>query len=200
MVQPQYLEFAFPSCWLYDVLRALDYFRGSGADPDPRTPEAVEVVQSKRQPDGRWLLDRIHPGRVYFDFAAARHAEPLEHPPRASVLNCWDVVPPLGEHCPLVCLWLPHRLLAGPTTSPTVLSPAHIGRNHVEPLMATGGDGPVALARAPTPGRIAPSRPRNRARHVRVLRQRVRPAPPNPVGRSWPCSRSPRMPSLRSAV
>jgi hypothetical protein len=29
--------------------------------------EAVEVVQSKRKPDGRWLLDRIHPGQVYFD-------------------------------------------------------------------------------------------------------------------------------------
>ena len=28
--------------------------------------QAVEVVRSKRQPDGRWLLDRIHPGRVHF--------------------------------------------------------------------------------------------------------------------------------------
>jgi hypothetical protein len=24
-------------------------------------------VESKRQADGRWLLDRIHPGRVHFD-------------------------------------------------------------------------------------------------------------------------------------
>ena len=29
--------------------------------------EAVAVLQSKRQPDGRWLLDRIYPGRVHFD-------------------------------------------------------------------------------------------------------------------------------------
>jgi hypothetical protein len=29
--------------------------------------EAIDVVLSKRQPDGRWLLDRVHPGRVYFD-------------------------------------------------------------------------------------------------------------------------------------
>ena len=28
--------------------------------------EAVDVVRSKRQPDGRWLLDRVHPGRVHF--------------------------------------------------------------------------------------------------------------------------------------
>jgi hypothetical protein len=27
----------------------------------------VEVVRSKQQPDGRRLLDPIHPGRVYFD-------------------------------------------------------------------------------------------------------------------------------------
>jgi hypothetical protein len=67
LVQPAYLEFAFPYYWHYDVLRALDYFRTSGANPDPRMAEAVEVVQSKQQPDGRWLLDRIHPGQVYFD-------------------------------------------------------------------------------------------------------------------------------------
>jgi hypothetical protein len=67
VVQPAYLEFAFPHYWHYDVLRALDYFRHSGARPDPRMAEAVAVVRSKRQPDGRWLLDRIHTGRVHFD-------------------------------------------------------------------------------------------------------------------------------------
>lgn len=63
----KYLEFAFPHYWHYDILRALDYFRRAGADPESRMSEAVEVVRSKQQSDGRWLLDRIHPGRVYFD-------------------------------------------------------------------------------------------------------------------------------------
>ena len=67
IVDPAYLDFAFPYYWRYDVLRALDYFRRARADPEPRMAEAVDVVQSKRQPDGRWLLDRIHPGRVFFD-------------------------------------------------------------------------------------------------------------------------------------
>jgi hypothetical protein len=67
VVDPEYLEFAFPFYWHYDLLRALDYFRGSGADADPRMTEAVAIVRSRRQPDGRWLLDRIHPGRVHFD-------------------------------------------------------------------------------------------------------------------------------------
>jgi hypothetical protein len=66
VVDPAYLDFAFPYYWHYDVLRALDYFRRSGAERDSRLAEAVEVVRSKRQPDGRWLLDRVHPGRVHF--------------------------------------------------------------------------------------------------------------------------------------
>jgi hypothetical protein len=67
VVRPQYLDLAFPFYWHYDVLRALDLFRRGGAARDPRLAEAVEVVRSKRQPDGRWLLDRIHPGAVHFD-------------------------------------------------------------------------------------------------------------------------------------
>ena len=67
VADPAYLDFAFPYYWHYDVLRALDYFGRAGADPDPRLAEAIEVVESKQQPDGRWLLDRLHPGKVHFD-------------------------------------------------------------------------------------------------------------------------------------
>jgi hypothetical protein len=66
VVKADYLDLAFPYYWHYDVLRALDYFRRSGRKPDPRMAEAVEVVRSKRQPDGRWVLDRVHDGRVHF--------------------------------------------------------------------------------------------------------------------------------------
>ena len=66
VVDPAYLDFAFPYYWHYDVLRALDYFRYSGAPQDSRLAAAIEIVRSKQQPDGRWLLDRVHPGRVHF--------------------------------------------------------------------------------------------------------------------------------------
>jgi hypothetical protein len=66
VAQPAYLDFAFPYYWHYDVLRALDYFRHAGTEPDPRMAEAVQIVRSKRQEDGRWLLDRVHRGRVHF--------------------------------------------------------------------------------------------------------------------------------------
>jgi hypothetical protein len=52
VVKPEYLDFAFPYYWHYDVLRALDYFRLSGADRDPRMTEAVAKVRSKQQPEG----------------------------------------------------------------------------------------------------------------------------------------------------
>jgi hypothetical protein len=91
VVQPAYLEFAFPYYWHYDVLRALDYFRRSGADPDPRMAEALAVVRSKRQSDGWWLLDGIHPGRVYFDLEGAPGSPSRWNTLRAlRVLQWWD--------------------------------------------------------------------------------------------------------------
>ncbi len=91
VVDPAYLEFAFPYYWHYDVLRALDYFRAAGATPDPRMAEAVEVVRSKRPPDGRWLLDRVHPGRVHFAIDNEVGAPSRWNTLRAlRVLDWWD--------------------------------------------------------------------------------------------------------------
>ncbi len=43
VVDRGYLEFAFPYYWHYDLLRALDYFRRSRLDRDPRLHEAIDV-------------------------------------------------------------------------------------------------------------------------------------------------------------
>lgn len=67
VVDPAYLDLAFPFYWHYDVLRALDHLRATGAPPDPRVAEAVAHVRSRRLPDGRWALDRVHPGAVHLD-------------------------------------------------------------------------------------------------------------------------------------
>jgi hypothetical protein len=66
VVNPAWMEFSFPTRWQYDVLRALDYFRLTGEKPDLRVQEAVELLRSKRQPDGRWLLENTHAGSTYF--------------------------------------------------------------------------------------------------------------------------------------
>jgi len=54
--------FAFPTWWHYDVLRGLDYLRRAGVTPDERVAEAVDLVASKRDSDGRWPLDTTYPG------------------------------------------------------------------------------------------------------------------------------------------
>ncbi|HTB89816.1 MAG TPA: hypothetical protein VK743_17755 [Steroidobacteraceae bacterium] len=63
-----FLNFAFPPRYHYDVLRALDYLRDAGVRPDARIDDAVQVVTSRRQPDGRWLLDRAHDEALAFKF------------------------------------------------------------------------------------------------------------------------------------
>jgi hypothetical protein len=55
-------RFAFPTWWHYDVLRGLDYLRRTGAAPDERMAEAIELVESKRDADGRWPLEAQYPG------------------------------------------------------------------------------------------------------------------------------------------
>jgi hypothetical protein len=59
-----FTRFAFPTWWHYDVLRALDYLRLAGVAPDERVAEAITLVESKRDGDGRWPLEVRHPGRM----------------------------------------------------------------------------------------------------------------------------------------
>ena len=66
IVDPAWLQFSFPVWWHYDVLRALDYFRAAGGQPDSRLEEAIALLRSKRCPDGTWLLENSHPGAVHF--------------------------------------------------------------------------------------------------------------------------------------
>jgi len=87
VADPQFLDFTFPHYWRYDVLRVLDYFRRSGRERDQRMTEGIDLVESKRQPDGRWLLDRIHPGAVHFDIE-----EPVGAPSRWNTLRALRVL------------------------------------------------------------------------------------------------------------
>ena len=57
-------RFAFPTWWHYDVLRGLEYLRCAGVAPDERVAEAIQLVESKRDRDGRWPLETRHPGRM----------------------------------------------------------------------------------------------------------------------------------------
>jgi hypothetical protein len=66
VVDPAFTQFSFPTFWHYDVLRGLDYLRAAGVAPDERMAEAIELVVSKRDADGRWPLENPHSGRLHF--------------------------------------------------------------------------------------------------------------------------------------
>lgn len=66
IVNRAWLQFSFPTYWHHDVLRALDYFRSVGEKPDTRIDEAIALLRSKQQPNGTWLLENTHPGKVHF--------------------------------------------------------------------------------------------------------------------------------------
>jgi len=59
-------QFSFPTYWHYDVLRGLDYMRAAGVTPDERVAEAIALVESKRDADGRWPLENPHRGEQHF--------------------------------------------------------------------------------------------------------------------------------------
>jgi hypothetical protein len=61
---PAWTRFAFPTWWHYDVLRGLEYLRRAGVTPDERMAEAIELVASKRDGDGRWPLEVRYPGHI----------------------------------------------------------------------------------------------------------------------------------------
>jgi len=71
VIEPTWTQFAFPTLWHYDVLRALDYLRAAGVRPDTRVDEAIAIVLERRQGDGRWLLDVRHRNTLHEEFAGA---------------------------------------------------------------------------------------------------------------------------------
>lgn len=57
-----FIRFAFPTWWHYDVLRGLEYLRSADVAPDERMAEAIALVESKRDGDGKWPVETGYPG------------------------------------------------------------------------------------------------------------------------------------------
>jgi hypothetical protein len=63
------------------------YMRNAGMAPDPRMAEAIEIVASKRDPDGRWASGIIHPEEVVAEPGIAEGS-----PSRWNTLHAWQVL------------------------------------------------------------------------------------------------------------
>jgi hypothetical protein len=64
VIDPDFAKLAFPTCYHYDVLRALDHLRAAGVAPDERMADAIALVESKRDGDGRWPLEHWHEDNI----------------------------------------------------------------------------------------------------------------------------------------
>src|SRR5262249_43631998 len=67
VIDPDWMQFSFPTRWHYDILRGLDYLRKAAVEPDERVEEAIELVRRKQGSNGRWPLENPYAGQVHFD-------------------------------------------------------------------------------------------------------------------------------------
>ena len=54
IIDPEWLKLHYPLYWHYDVLQGLTILARAGRLGDPRTGEALDHIEAKRLPDGRW--------------------------------------------------------------------------------------------------------------------------------------------------
>lgn len=91
-IDERMLRFSFPCRWRYDILRCLDYLREAKIPFDIRMKSALQIVQSKKRGDGKWLLQQKHPGQVHFDM------EKIGKPSRWNTLRAVRVLNYYGEY------------------------------------------------------------------------------------------------------
>ncbi len=57
VIDPEWLRFHYPLYWHYDILQALRLLAPLGILSDERAQEALDIVERKRGPDGRWRVE-----------------------------------------------------------------------------------------------------------------------------------------------
>ena len=64
VTQPAHVELHFPCYWNYDVLCGLKIMSEAGFLDDPRCEDALDLLESKRLPDGGWPAERRYYGNA----------------------------------------------------------------------------------------------------------------------------------------
>ncbi len=91
VIDPAWTQFSFPTGYHYDVLRGLEYLRSAGITPDARMTEAIDLVASKRDADGRWPLENVYPDQLDAEPGAAEGRPSRWNTLRAlRVLDCYS--------------------------------------------------------------------------------------------------------------
>ena len=99
VADPGWLRFHHPPYWHYDVLHALLILSRCGRVGDPRAGEALDLLEAKRRPEGRWNAD----GRRYWrpPGSAGSNVEAVDwgpsHPSEFVTLNALRVLRAAGR-------------------------------------------------------------------------------------------------------
>jgi hypothetical protein len=76
-----WFRFHYPNHYYYDILIGLDLLTGLGYADDKRLAPALRLLEEKRQRDGTWLLDKVHPdlgpGATLSSFAIDKKVKPF---------------------------------------------------------------------------------------------------------------------------
>lgn len=79
-----WLRFHYPNHYFYDILIGLDVLTALGFAGDSRLRPALKILEEKRQPNGTWLMDRLHPdvgpGPAYRSYTQGARPLVLEKP------------------------------------------------------------------------------------------------------------------------
>lgn len=89
----EFTRFSFPPRWHFDVMRGLWYFANVDAYRDLRLTEAIELVRQRMRPDGRWPVERGHPGRLWHSMERGPGPSRWNTLRARRVLRWWDAEP-----------------------------------------------------------------------------------------------------------
>ena len=98
---PPWQRIHYPNHYYYDFLVGLDLLSALGYAEDPRIRPALDLLEERRNPDGTWNLQAVHPDLLPDD----------PYHPRT------PVYPVLLEHVGRPSRWATLRRLAGPSES-----------------------------------------------------------------------------------
>lgn len=65
-------KFGFPVFYVTDLLQIAEALVALGYGKDPRLSQALTIIQEKRDPQGRWLLEYEYGGKTWVDFGQKR--------------------------------------------------------------------------------------------------------------------------------
>ena len=61
-------KFGYPVFYITDILQIIEALVGLGYGKDPRLVRALDLIQEKRDSNGRWLLEYDYTGKTWVDF------------------------------------------------------------------------------------------------------------------------------------